>query len=337
MAMELYLNTYGAYLHKVDDMFEIKIEDTKTKISPKKVKSIIITTGITLSSDVIVLAVKNNIDIVILDDYGEVTGRFWHSKFGSTAHIRRKQLEFFQHEKATEYAKEIIVYKIENSVSHIKKIQHNRPGRMEYFQEKIKEIEYHQNEIKKLRGSIDDLRNILMAHEGNAGRIYYEVIAEIIPKEFLFSGRSFRPAKDYYNCMLNYGFGILYNRVEKALIVAGLDPFVGIIHVDNYNKKSLVFDVIEIFRYYVWEVVQKLFSQKKVNKAYFDHIYGGYRLNKDGKKLLAHEINEFLSEKIKFDNRQLERGTTIQAYCHKLANSLIEDKKEEADAGLCSL
>ena len=35
--------------------------------------------------------------------------------------------------------------------------------------------------------------------------------------------------------------------VEKAYIIAGLDQYIGFLHTDNYNKKSLVFDVIELF------------------------------------------------------------------------------------------
>ena len=35
--------------------------------------------------------------------------------------------------------------------------------------------------------------------------------------------------------------------VVEAYIIAGLDPYIGFLHTDNYNKKSLVFDVIELF------------------------------------------------------------------------------------------
>jgi hypothetical protein len=48
--------------------------------------------------------------------------------------------------------------------------------------------------------------------------------------------------------MLNYGYGVLYSLVEKACIYAGLDPFVGFLHTDNYVKKSLVFDLLEPYR-----------------------------------------------------------------------------------------
>lgn len=331
--MDLYLNTYGSYLHKVGDMFEVKVEDKKSKISPNKIKSIVMTTGAHISTDAIALAVKNNIDIVILDDFGDVTGRFWHSKFGSTAYIRRKQIEIFEGESALKYAKYFLNKKLISSIKHLKDLKHNRPSRHDYLDFKIKEIDYYSEKINNVFGSIDEQRNLLMSYEGNASKIYYEAIEKLIPKEFVFKGRSFRPAEDEYNCLLNYGFGILYNKVEKSLIIAGLDPFVGILHVDGYNRKSLVFDIIEIFRCYVWEVVLKLFSQKKINKGFFDKIYGGYKLNKDGKKILAQELSEYMSDKIEFDGRHLERSAVIQSYCHKLANSLIGEK----DAGIFSL
>ena len=46
-----------------------------------------------LSTQAIVLALEHNIDIIFLDKFGDPLGRVWFSKMGSTALIRRKQLE----------------------------------------------------------------------------------------------------------------------------------------------------------------------------------------------------------------------------------------------------
>ncbi len=65
--MQLYINTYGTYVHVKDEMFEIRIkkdkEVEKHHYSAKKVKSIIISLGAALSSDAVKLAITNNIDI----------------------------------------------------------------------------------------------------------------------------------------------------------------------------------------------------------------------------------------------------------------------------------
>ena len=69
-----------------------------------------------------------------------------------------------------------------------------------------------------------------------------------MPERYKFESRSRNPTKGEFNVLLNYGYGVLYSMVEKAYIIAGLDPYIGFLHTDNYNKKSRVFDVIELFR-----------------------------------------------------------------------------------------
>jgi len=81
----------------------------------------------------------------------------------------------------------------------------------------------------------------------------------LIPEKYAFEARSRNPAKDPFNCMLNYSYGILY--------IAGLDPYIGIMHTDNYNKKALVYDMVEMYRGYMDEIV--LFSTKKVQDDFF--------------------------------------------------------------------
>ncbi len=132
-------------------------------------------------------------------------------------------------------------------------------------------------------------------------KLYYSILSRLIPDPYKFDGRSFRPARDEFNCMLNYAFGVLYGKVEKACVIAGLDPFVGIMHTDNYNKKSLVFDLIENYRDYALRVVFSMFSRKKVNKEYFDKISGGLKLNKEGKKALLVELSEYFDKTTNYD------------------------------------
>ena len=90
-----------------------------------------------------------------------------------------------------------------------------------------------------------------------------------------------QPAKDEFNSLLNYAFGILYSKVEKACVIAGLDPYIGILHTDNYGKKSLTFDIIENYRHLASRTVFKLFTQKKVNKEYFDVFSKGQSFDKE--------------------------------------------------------
>lgn len=321
--MDIYINTYGTYIHKKDDMFELEVDKKKVLISPKKVRSIIISTHAHLTTDVIKLALDNNIDIVLMDDFGNPYGRFWHSRFGSTAFIRRRQLEVFESDKGLAYVKEWIKNKIDRSIQHLNDLKYKRQEKQEKINEFIEYISQYPEKIDKIQGTIEEVRNTLQGYEGNASKKYYEILSYLIPADFKFKGRSYRPAKDEFNCMLNYAFGVLYGKVEKACIIAGLDPFVGIMHTDNYNKKSLVFDIIENYRHLAIRCVFGLFSRKKVNKSYFDKIRGGYKLNAEGKKMFLQAFTELLGKPVHYSGRKITNLDIIQFDCHKIANRLI--------------
>lgn len=77
------------------------------------------------------------------------------------------------------------------------------------------------------------------------------------------AGRSI-PRFDPVNALLNYGYGILYGRIEGELIKTGIDPYVGVLHRDNYNRPVLVYDVIERYRIWIDFVVAHLVCQRVV-------------------------------------------------------------------------
>ena len=95
--MQLVINTPGSFITQKDACFRLKIQDRVSDISPLKVESIVITNQAMISSQAIVLALEHNIDIVFLDGFGDPVGRVWFSKMGSTALIRRRQLEAMAH------------------------------------------------------------------------------------------------------------------------------------------------------------------------------------------------------------------------------------------------
>jgi len=328
--MQLIINSFGSYLHVKESCFELKVDDKKRKISSKKVDSILIATKAGLSTDAINLALKNNIEIQFLNEYGQPVGKIWHIKLGSTTAIRRKQLEIAGNKEGTDLVKKFIIAKLENMVSHLEDLAKRRNAEKAKITDNyILGIKKFVSKINLTEGKIDDIRNTLMSYEGNAGRNYYKALSYLVPDRYPFKGRSSRPAEDEFNCLLNYGYGVLYSKVEKACLIAGLDPYVGILHTDNYNKTSFVFDVIEKYRHLIDRLVMKLLGQKKVNKSYFDEISGGLTLNQEGRKFFIKNLNEYFDEIVTHIDRPMRRNNIIQADMHKVANSLIETKEVE--------
>jgi CRISPR-associated protein Cas1 len=321
--MQLVINTYGSYLRKNGDCFLIKNEDKVYEISVKKVDSIMITTSAYLSTDALKLAIENNIDVIFLDEFGDPYGRVWHSKLGSTVLIRRKQLEISAVNEGLDLAKGWIVKKIENRMDFLDRLKRPREDKAEKLEESLRRLEDMTQRIAALTGTIDERRGTIMAFEGAAGKVYFDALSYIMPERFKFDGRSRSPAKDEFNALLNYGYGVLYSLVEKACIIAGLDPYIGFLHTDNYNKKSLVFDLIEMFRIFAEETVVYLFSGRKVKVEHFDEVKGGFTLNKDGKALLIEALNKTFDETIRYKGRNIQKRNVVQFECHSIANGLI--------------
>ncbi|MFY0255148.1 CRISPR-associated endonuclease Cas1 [Chitinophaga sp. 30R24] len=329
--MQIYLNTFGTYLHVKDDMFEIKIPSkdtspTKQYLAVHKISSIIISVSAALSTDAIRLALTNNIDIIFTQSDGHPLGRIWHSKLGSTTRIRKRQLEASLGEEGVKYTKLWIEQKMNNQLEFIHDLKKHRPQIAEYLQEKANSIGQLCQSLQALQASrIDSIADTIRGLEGTAGRLYFETISYVLPAQYQFSGRSMRPAKDAYNAFLNYGMGILYSRVEKCLMIAGLDPYVGFLHRDDYNQKSMVFDFIEPYRTFVETTVFRLCSAKKINKSHTDDITNGVTLNKAGKELLVTTLNNYMEgDPIRYKGRNQTRSNAMQQDAHSFANELIK-------------
>lgn len=329
--MQLVINSYGAYLRKSGNCFLVKREDKSFEVAAGKVNSILITTSAYVTTDAIKLAVDNNIDIVFLDSYGDPYGRVWHPKLGSTTMIRRRQLEIYDSADGLNLAKEWGLKKLDNQAQLLFKLRKTRDEKREELNGFLEEIEQCREGMKGLRGSIDARRQDMLGLEGRAARAYFSAISSILPERYRFSGRSRNPAKDEFNALLNYGYGVLYSLVEKGCIIAGLDPYVGFLHTDSYNKMSLVFDIIEMFRIYVDETVVYLFSRRMIKDEFFEPLEQGVGLSRDGKAVLIEALNKNFEETILYRGRNIKIKNTIQMECHRIANSLIRPGEELPD------
>jgi CRISPR-associated protein Cas1 len=321
--VNLILTSYGTYLHRSGEMFLIKVQDETREVSSRKVRSIQISTAASLSTDAIQLAVEKNIDILFLDKYGNPYGRVWHGRPGSTTAIRRAQLRIADQQAGLRLAGGWMLEKLDNQVAFLEDARKRRTRLSAALTEQIEPLRTYRSKLQELDGTLDEVRDRLMGLEGRAGRIYWKSINLLLPERFRFSARSRNPAQDEFNCLLNYSYGVLYGAVDRACVLAGLDPYVGFVHTDNYNKPSLVFDLIERYRIWADETVIGLFAGRKVTKELFDSLHNGLILNKAGKGVLMERYELFLDEGIRHHGRNIKRRDAIQLDCHRIANDLI--------------
>ena len=327
--MQIIINKYGSSIQKSGELFKIFSDGKTTKISPKRVESIVISNGVSVSSDVVMMSLKNNIEIYIIDQYGNPIGRFWHARMGSTVKIRRAQLLSSMDTRGLKFGLQWINGKFENQIKFLKNMQNRRTRLSAEIQNAVNSMLTIREKINILEGNIDDIRNTILGLEGAAGRIYWNIYGKFMSGGFEFKGRTFRPAEDEINAIINYGFGFLYRIVEKGIILSGLDPYIGFVHSDNYNKISLVFDVIEKYRIWVEDCIISMLSKKQLKKSYFENVSAGFYLNEEGKKAFIPTFNEYLDKTILYKNRNIQRRNVIQLDLQSFAKELLREYYEK--------
>jgi len=82
----------------------------------------------------------------------------------------------------------------------------------------------------------------VLAYEGQAAQVYWGAVSE--PSRDPEGG-------DPFNLVLNCGYGLLRYAVWRQVVVHGLDPYAGFLHVDKSGRPSLALDLMEEFRPHV--------------------------------------------------------------------------------------
>lgn len=326
--MDIIINTFGTYVTKDIDNFVIVHKDGKQMLDASKVKSISLSKGAQISTDAAILAIENGVDVFFVGNGGEPIGRIWSNKYGSISTIRRNQLDFTLSEYAVDWIKQIIIDKIDNQVAVMLSLMPDDDFRKEKIKTAIRKANDYKKKINTLQANVvSEIAPSLRGWEGAASKIYFSVIALFVNPELFNGQRSQNPATDIFNCLLNYGYGILYGKVEGALIKAGIDPYVGIMHRDDYNRPVLVFDVIEKFRIWVDYVVVNLCLQNAIDDDCVSKKNdGSVWLEALGKRILIQSLNDYLDEVIKISGVDRSRSYHIKLYAHKLAQDFIKFK-----------
>ncbi len=323
--MELVITTRGTLLKAREGMFVLSAGDKKKEISPARLSRIVMSSSSAVTGRAVMLAQEHNIDLVILDKFGEPVGRFWHSKLGRVAVVRRRQLEAAGENLGLAIAVGLVKVKLFHQANYLKTLAQKREKlKPDLWQVAERILELKQSiEALDPKATIEERRNSIMGWEGTAGRIYFDKLSQIMPEPFTFQGRSRRPARDPFNAVLNYCYGILYSRVEQACILAGLDPFVGFLHADNYGQTSLVFDLIEPFRIYGEKACVGLFTGRHIKQEHFAVSDKAVSLSADGKPIVVAALNDHLEKKIRYRSRIMRRFNVIRQEAHRLS-ALLE-------------
>lgn len=318
--MHIIIDDYGVQLEKNENMLVIKLGSQERSISPVKITAIHIYKTAVISSAAIMLAAENDIPVLFYDGGFKPAVRIWKSNFSSTGLVRVMQPLFCKSSSGMWWCKNLVDLKITGELHNLNFFS----NRFTAAQEEIKKAA---DTITKIKLSIAELpaevANIetLRGYEGASTAAYWQALDALLD-DAVFTKRVQRNPRDPFNACINYLYGILYGKTESALLCYGLDPMVGLMHAEGYNKKSLVYDCIEPFRPWAELLLVTLFKNNTLTSTHFKYEEEKMKLEKECRKILVTSFNVFLQEKTLMNNRRITRNDQITALSSRLAQAV---------------
>ena len=252
---QLIVEEFGSFIAKHQGRLRVTCQGQKRQDAPLLFLDTVLVAGrgVSLSSDVVAACAEEGIPIHFLDSHGEPVGTLYSAALTATVQTRHAQLLARDNERGLHFARAVARGKIDNQANLLKYLSKNRKEKQpELFAEVrllASEVLDHLAEFDRYTGAtIADCRPQILSSEGRAAQKYWQGVGKLLLADLGWPGRRTQGASDPFNSALNYGYGILYTQVERALLLAGLDPYAGFLHVDRPAKASLVFDLVEEFR-----------------------------------------------------------------------------------------
>jgi CRISP-associated protein Cas1 len=253
--MDLFVEQPGSFISKHQGRLRVvKGKERLAEIALISLERVVIgSRGVAVSSDVIEACVEVGIPIHFLSSTGHAYASLYAAGLVGTVQTRRCQLQAELDERGVKLVKAFTNGKLHNQLNLlrylVKNHRDNQPDLAQQVDAAINSIVDELFKIDKLSASTAaELRPTLLAYEGRAAQHYWQAVRSLLRVELNWPGRRTQGATDPFNAALNYGYGVLYSQIERSLILAGLDPYGGFLHVDRSGKPSLTFDLVEEFR-----------------------------------------------------------------------------------------
>jgi len=317
----LLVDTFGAFVGKHSErLFVSKGKETLAQAPLLHLKDVTVaSTGVSISADAIKECCERGIPIFFTDS-GEHFASLYSPGLVGTVITRRAQFAAYHDGRGSQVALRIAAAKINNQVATLKYVAKSRketqPELYQTLHEAALEALGFSDRLKSLADqNLADLRNSLMAFEANAATQYWGALRAVVPDEYGWEKRITRGATDPVNSLLNYGYGILRNRVEQAITNAGMDSYAGFIHADRPGKHSLTFDMMEEFR----SVAVDRLVVGLVNRRYSVPMSAQGQLQDNVRKDFSDKVNEHLTATVRYDGGRFAIQYIIQNQARRLA------------------
>jgi CRISPR-associated protein Cas1 len=320
----------GAFISKHQGRLWVKKGKEVLQQAPLMHLEQVIVSGraVSFSADAVAACAGQGIPIHFVSFNGAPYASLYSAGLTGTVQTRRAQLAAYEDRRGVCLALAIAQAKIKNQAALLRYMAKYRKETQPEVYEELRllalEVEDHLVALDKLAGQpqVEHLRADLLGAEGRAAQKYWQGVKQAVQVGPDWPGRHGRGAKDPVNSALNYGYGMLYGQIERAIVLAGLDPYAGFIHADRPGKPSLVLDLIEEFRQPV--IDRTVFAM--LNKGSTIELDEKGRINEASRQALIGKVLERLEKPEKYSRQKMPLRFIIQSQARHLATFVRGDR-----------
>lgn len=319
----------GAMVRKHQGRLQVVREkETLQEVPIVLLEQVLITSsGVAISSDVVRACCERGIPIHFVGSRERAYGMLYAAGMLGTIQTRRSQLDAYRDERGMLLMRAFVRGKLENQMNLLRAMAKNRresdPVCFDEVQTIVAEIRGALAQADRVQGtSCDELRPSLLAAEGRGAGRYWAGVRRLLLADMEWPGRRTQGATDPLNVAINYGYGILYSQIERALLLAGLDPYGGYMHTDRPGKPSLELDLIEEFR----QTVVDRTVLGLVNRRFDVTFTEDGRLDEPTRRRLAEHVLKRLDATDRYEGKRQRLAVIVQSQARHIATFVRGDR-----------
>ena len=275
------------------DALQIRAEKSLLGIFPlRRISELVVLVPATVSTPALEACARANIPVTLALKSGYQIATLAPDSRAFLV-IAAQQYQRFQQLSEQErilLAADIAASKINNSMTWLKTSYHAGNNRV------LSKLEDYQQAILTC-----DSTQQIRGYEGAAAKQMFAYLNERIidkQKEVFCSTKRARGGPDRLNSLLNFGYYLLFTRINGLMRAHGLNPYLGFLHDGQDDYETLVADIQELFRVHVDRTVLRLINRQQITDAHFKQSKRGWWLTKEGTQLLANQLEATLNSRV---------------------------------------
>lgn len=121
-----------------------------------------------------------------------------------------------------------------------------------------------------------------------------------------------RKEPDPVNALLNFGYYLLFTRINATIRAVGLNPYLGFLHSPEDNYESFVCDVEELFRSRIDRFIISMINLKVITETDFTRTETDCRMSKDAIRKFVNNLEREMERKNSRNVLSLKESIYVQ-------------------------